>query len=37
MKEWAVEPIIFSLKPIIELFAEGADLVSDDFRREVRE
>lgn len=37
MKEWAVEPIIFSLKPIIERFAEGADLVSDAFRQEVKE
>jgi hypothetical protein len=37
MKEWAVEPIIVSLKPIIERFTDGANLVSDDFRREVRE
>jgi hypothetical protein len=37
MKEWAVEPIISSLKPIIERFTDGADFVSDDFRRDVRE
>jgi hypothetical protein len=36
-KEWAAEPIVYSLKPIIEQFADGADLVSDEFRREVKE
>jgi hypothetical protein len=37
MKLWAVEPIILSLKPIIERFTAGADLVSDDFRQKVTE
>ncbi|MFN8160254.1 MAG: hypothetical protein U0R52_04305 [Solirubrobacterales bacterium] len=37
LKTWAVEPIVRSLIPIIERFTEGADLVCDRFRLEVRE
>lgn len=36
LKTWAVEPIVRSLIPIIERFAEGADLVCDSFRDHVR-
>jgi hypothetical protein len=34
-KIWAVEPIVWSLKPIIERFTEGADHVDDRFRESV--
>ena len=37
LKEWAVEPIVRSLAPIIERFADGADLVCDGFREQVAE
>jgi hypothetical protein len=36
-KEWASEPIIYTLMPIIERFRKGADLVSDEFRQAVWE
>jgi len=36
-KSWAVEPIVYSLVPIIESFTSGADLVDDDFRQLVAE
>jgi hypothetical protein len=35
LKTWAVEPIVWTLKPIIERFADGADLVCETFRRDV--
>jgi hypothetical protein len=34
-KIWAVEPIVRSLVPIIERFANGADLVCEGFREQV--
>ncbi len=37
LKTWAVEPIVRSLIPVIERFAEGADLVCDSFRDHVRD
>lgn len=37
LKTWPVESIIGSLIPIVERFAEGADLVCDDFRHRVRD
>jgi hypothetical protein len=36
-KIWAVEPIVQSLTPVIECFANGADLVCDRFRQRVAE
>ena len=37
LKTWAVEPIVRSLAPIIECFANGADLVCESFRERVAE
>ncbi len=37
LKTWAVEPIVRSLVPIIERFANGADLVCEIFRECVAE
>lgn len=37
LKSWAVEPIVYSLVPIIESFASDAELVSDTFRQLVAE
>jgi hypothetical protein len=37
LKTWAVEPIVCSLVPTIELFASGAELVDDSFRQLVAE
>jgi hypothetical protein len=37
MKSWPVEPIVRSMVPIVERFADGADLVCDAFRRSVAE
>lgn len=35
LKMWAVEPIVRSLAPIIERFANGTDLVCEGFREQV--
>lgn len=37
LKTWAVEPIVYSLIPIIEAFASGAELVCESFRQQVAE
>lgn len=37
LKTWAVEPIVNSLTPIIQRFADGADLVRTTFRERVAE
>jgi hypothetical protein len=37
LKTWAIEPIVCSLTPIIERFANGADLVCENFREHVAE
>lgn len=37
LKTWAVEPIVYSLAPIIRRFADGADLVCERFREQVAE
>lgn len=37
LKTWAIEPIVYSLVPIIESFASGAQLVDDSFRQLVTE
>jgi hypothetical protein len=37
LKTWAVEPIVRSLVPIIECFANGAGLVCDGIRQRVAE
>jgi hypothetical protein len=34
LKAWAVEAIVWTLKPTIERFADGADLVCESFRGE---
>ena len=34
-KLWAIEPIAYTLVPIIRRFAEGAQLVTDEFRLDV--
>ncbi len=35
LKTWAVEAIVWTLKPTIERFADGAELVCDTFREDV--
>lgn len=37
LKTWAVEPIVYSLVPIIVSFADGADFVCETFRQNVAE
>ena len=37
LKSWAVEPIVYSLIPIIETFASGAELIRESFRQQVAE
>jgi hypothetical protein len=37
LKTWAVEPIVYSLLPIIERFANGANFVCESFRKQVAE
>jgi hypothetical protein len=37
LKTWAVEPIVYSMVPIIESFSRGAEFVCETFRQHVAE